>query len=259
MTDFLDRLARDAAETIDGGYYEDLRQPSGVHTSLKETILKCTCSPVITEIKACSPSKGTIRTHFEPGEIALAMERGGAVGVSVLTEPRSFKGSIVALVETRKRVKIPVLMKDIIISPKQLYAASKAGANAVLLILALFDRGYCECGVEEMIAKAHLKGLEVLLEAHSENEFHNAVRSSADLVGINNRNLGTLQIDLNVTKNILEKSETYGKTIISESGIESALDIRFLRECGANAFLVGSAIMKADDVESKVRELVTET
>ena len=257
MPDFLDILARDAKETIESGYYEGTPQTVESHISLKDAILKCTRAPVITEIKAASPSKGTIRTSFEAGKIAQAMERGGAVGISVLTEPKNFKGSLKSLVETRRAVQLPVLMKDIVISSKQLEAASKAGANAVLLIQALFDRGYCECAVEEMIAKAHSENLEVLLETHSEEEFRFAIQSGADLVGINNRNLGTLKVDLNVTKNILKNSETKGKIVVSESGIESPADISFLRECGANAFLVGSAVMLADDVERKVRELVT--
>jgi len=256
MPDFLDKLARDAKATIDDGYYEGSWRTATPLVSLKEAILKCANAPVITEIKATSPSKGTIRASFEAGKIAQAMERGGAVGISVLTEPKNFKGSLKSLFETRRAVKLPVLMKDIVINPKQLEAASKAGANAVLLIQALFDRGYCECTIEEMITKAHSENLEVLLETHSLEEFRFAVQSDADLVGINNRNLGTLKVDLNVTKQILENSETNGKIVVSESGIESPADISFLRECGANAFLVGSAVMLAEDIEIKVRELV---
>ena len=257
MPDFLDKLAGDAKETVDSGYYEVAIQIVMARNSLKKAILKSARAPLITEIKAVSPSKGTIRTGFEAGKIAQAMERGGAVGISVLTEPKHFKGSFGSLVETRRAVQLPVLMKDIIISSKQLEAASKAGASAVLLIQALFDRGYCECTIEEMITKAHSENLEVLLETHSLEEFRFAVQSDADLVGINNRNLGTLKVDLNVTKNIIANGETNGKIVVSESGVESPRDIRFLRECGANAFLVGSAIMLADDVEGKVRELVT--
>ena len=257
MPDFLDKLAGDAKETVDSGYYEVAIQIVMARNSLKKAILKSARAHLITEIKAVSPSKGTIRTGFEAGQIAQAMERGGAVGISILTEPKHFKGSLGSLVETRRAVQLPVLMKDIIISSKQLEAASKAGASAVLLIQALFDRGYCECTIEEMITKAHSENLEVLLETHSLEEFRFAVQSDADLVGINNRNLGTLKVDLNVTKNIIANGETNGKIVVSESGVESPRDIRFLRECGANAFLVGSAIMLADDVEGKVRELVT--
>jgi indole-3-glycerol phosphate synthase len=124
-----------------------------------------------------------------------------------------------------------------------------------LLIQALFDRDYCELGINEMIKQAHSKKIEVLLETHNESEFKRAVDSKADLIGINNRDLGTLKVDLNVTTNILNNNDIKGKVIVSESGINSASDIRFLRECGARAFLVGSAIMMACNVETKVREL----
>jgi indole-3-glycerol phosphate synthase len=130
------------------------------------------------------------------------------------------------------------------------------GANAVLLIKALFDRGYSDRTLDEMIAGAHVLGLEVLLEAHTATEFSSAVKTGADLVGINNRNLGTLKVDLNVTKKILSKNGPKGKLVISESGINTPTDIRFLRESGARAFLIGLAIMSADNVEEKVREFV---
>ena len=185
------------------------------------------------------------------------MERGGAIGVSVLTEPKHFNGSQKNLIETRKAVKLPILMKDIIVSRTQLEAASRIGANAALLIQALFDRGHCECSLEEMIAKAHSENLEVLLETHSEDEFRSAVSSDADIVGINNRDLGTLKVNLSVTKRILEKNAVNGKLVVSESGIKTPEDIRFLTACGAKAFLIGSAIMLADDIEKKVEEFVT--
>lgn len=257
MLDFLDKLASDAMETVGNGYYEVAAQTAKPRTSLKKAILECPRAPVITEIKAASPSKGTIRTGFDVGKIAQSMEKGGAVGISVLTEPKNFNGSLKSLVETWSAIQLPILMKDIVITLKQLEAASNLGADAVLLIQALFDRGYCECNVEEMIANAHSKNLEVLLETHNAEEFRFAVQSEADLVGINNRNLGNLKVNLNVTKNILAKCNASGKIVVSESGIETPADIIFLRECGADAFLVGSAIMLADDVEAKVMELVS--
>jgi indole-3-glycerol phosphate synthase len=197
-----------------------------------------------------------IRSNVDSGEVAKAMQDGGAVALSVLTEPKQFNGSLEALAAAREAVKLPILMKDIILSPIQIHAASKMGANAVLLIKALFDRGYCEKTLEEMIAGAHVLGLEVLLETHTEAEFLSAVKTGADLVGINNRNLGTLKVDLNVTKKILSKNDADGKLVISESGIKTPADIRFLRESGACAFLIGSAIMSTGDVEAKVREFV---
>jgi indole-3-glycerol phosphate synthase len=107
-----------------------------------------------------------------------------------------------------------------------------------------------------MVATAHSKNLEVLLETHNENEFHSAVGSDADLIGINNRDLGTLKVDLNVTRRILKNSNAKGKIVVSESGINTLADLRFLRECGAHAFLIGSAIMLSSNVEEKVKEFV---
>jgi indole-3-glycerol phosphate synthase len=257
MADFLDVLACDAKETINSGYYEALKETATSHISLKKAILETKNAPVITEIKAASPSAGTIRKNVKASRIAESMEKGGAVGISVLTEPKHFKGYLRSLVEARKAVKLPLLMKDIVISPVQLDAASKAGANAALLIEALFDRGYCECNIHEMIARAHSKGLEVLLETHTAKEFRFAVSTHAELVGINNRNLATLKVDLNVTKRILERNNTEGKIVVSESGINTPADLRFLCKCGAYAFLIGSAVMLADNVEKKVKEFVS--
>jgi indole-3-glycerol phosphate synthase len=256
MSDFLDVLAHDAKETIESGYYETLKPTESVRVSLRKAILDSQVNPVITEIKAASPSAGTLRSNLKAGEIAKAMEKGGAAAISVLTEPKHFNGSLEALAQTRETMKLPILMKDIILSPKQIEAASKMGANAVLLIEALFDRRYSEKSINEMIDVAHALGLEVMLETHTESEFRAAVKTGADLIGINNRNLGTLKVDLKVTAQILAKINPKGKIVVSQSGISTPADIRFLRESGACAFLVGSAIMLTDNIEEKVREFV---
>lgn len=253
MPDFLDVLARDAKATTESGYYEHPTKVVARRASLREAILHSLLVPVIAEVKSASPSAGVIKEDFEAEKIALAMARGGAVGISVLTEPKHFNGSLSNLTTVRKAVNLPVLMKDIIVSPVQLNVASSSGANAVLLIQAVYDRGYGEFGVGEMIEEAHLRGLDVLLEAHEEDEFRRAVTSDADLVGINNRNLKNLQVDLNVTKTILRKNVNK-KLVVSESGICTPDDINFLSGCGADAFLIGSAVMSANDTESKVRE-----
>jgi indole-3-glycerol phosphate synthase len=256
MPDFLDVLACDAKETIRKGYYEVPTRTRAASISLKKAIVESKTAPVITEIKAASPSAGVIRKNVEAAELAKAMEKGGAVGISVLTEPTHFHGSLNSLFEARRAVKLPILMKDIILSPLQVDSASKVGANAVLLIQALFDRKHSEYGINEMISVAHSKNLEVLLEAHNEDEFRFAVDTDADLVGINNRDLGTLKVDLDVTRQILEKNDAKNKIIVSESGVNTPADIRFLRACGAHACLIGSAIMLSGNVEEKVKEFV---
>jgi indole-3-glycerol phosphate synthase len=256
MGDFLDVLALEAKETVKSGYYQTLKPTKHMKVSLKKAIANCKLNAVIGEIKAASPSLGLIRKETNSYQIARAMRRGGAVGISVLTEPKHFKGSLPALNQAREAVKLPILMKDIIISNKQLEKAANIGADAVLLIQGLFERGYPEMTLDEMIAFAHSRSLEVLIETHTEEEFRSATKTSADLIGINNRNLATLKIDLNSTKDILEKNGKKGKAVISESGIKTEADLRFLRECGASAFLIGSSIMLAENIEKKVREFV---
>jgi len=256
MRDFLDVLARDARKTIEEGYY---RVPSKVPArpaSLREAILKCGRAPIISEIKFASPSEGLIREKGDAVEVARAMERGGAVGISVLTEPKHFGGSLDTLARVRGQVGVPILMKDVVLSPVQIEAASRVGANAVLLIEALFERGYCESGVHDMIECAHSSGLEVLLEVHTEEEFSSTLATEADLIGINNRDLKTMEVDLGATRRILAKNRVKDRVIVSESGISNAADIRFLHRCGAHAFLVGSSIMRADDIEKRVEGLV---
>jgi len=256
MPDFLDQLAADAKATVASGYYATPRKANAVTANLSQTIATCQKNAIITEIKATSPSKGTIRENVEPEVLAQAMARGGAVGISVLTEPKHFHGSLENLIRARAAVDLPILMKDIVISPLQLAAAAKTGANAILLIQALFDRGYCQQTLPQMIADVHARKLEVLLETHNVDEFRRAVVSDADLVGINNRDLATLQVDLNVTKRVLQENSAEGKVVVGESGIDSPADLNFLRGCGARAFLIGGAVMRADNVESKVKEFV---
>jgi indole-3-glycerol phosphate synthase len=256
MPDYLDILANAAKESIAEGYYKSTVQVSGKPLSLRKVILKCQRAPIISEIKFASPSSGTLRKDGQLAEIARDMGDGGAVGISILTEPRHFKGNTEYVAEVRAQVRIPILMKDIILSPIQVEAASRIRANAVLLIQALFERGYCEKNVQAMIEYCHSKGLEVLLETHTEDEFLSAVKTDADLIGINNRDLMTLKVDIEVTKRVLEKCDVEDKIIVTESGIESAEDIRSLREWGARAFLVGTAIMKSSSIRDKVEELV---
>jgi indole-3-glycerol phosphate synthase len=256
MSDFFDTLGFDARVTVDSGYYDLFKPTPSLHLSLKKAIRVCNKNPVITEIKPASPSMGVIRETFDTVEIAKAMEKGGATAISVLTEPRHFKGSTDTLADVRSAVKLPILMKDIILSHVQINAASYIGADAVLLVKALYDRGYGETDLDNMIALVHTKGLEVLLEVHTEEEFRAAKKTGADIIGINNRNLADLKIDLNVTKNILNKNSFEDLVVVSESGIKTPADLRFLSEAGASAFLIGSSIMLAENVEEKVREFV---
>ena len=257
MPDFLDKLAVDAKEIVNQGYYRIKAQNRFTEVSLKKAVMENKQNAVITELKAASPSRGTIRKSFIPQEVAVAMKRGGATGISVLTEPKHFNGSLSYLTQVRETVELPILMKDIIIDLTQLEAASRIGANVVLLIESLFKRGYCDHTLEEMIGKAHERNLEVLLETHNEDEFQSAIETDADLVGINNRDLRTLEVNIGITERILKNKDSNGKVVVSESGIMAPADICFLRGCGAQAFLIGSAIMMAGNIEKTVKEFVT--
>ncbi|MGB9211732.1 MAG: indole-3-glycerol-phosphate synthase, partial [Halobacteriota archaeon] len=157
----------------------------------------------------------------------------------------------------RSRVSVPLIMKDFIVSACQIEAARDAGASAILLIQALFDRGYATRESEDLIEFAHANGLEVLLEAHTDSEFERALSTDADLIGINNRDLRTLTIDLMTTRDILEKVSVDRRVVVSESGVETPEEALFLKRCGADALLVGSAFMRADDVRRAVDRMVS--
>ena len=255
MCDFLEILAKDAKETVTEGYY-DVKQPRRrVGIGLRESILGCAKNPIIAEIKLASPSRGIIVQDIDIEATGLMMQRGGAVGLSVLTEPKHFRGRIEYLASAAIGG-LPRLMKDIVVDPAQVEAAVKVGAEAILLIKSLFDRRLTNANLEEMISLAHRGGMEVLLETHTKEEFKKALNTESDLIGINNRNLSSLKTDLQLTKNILDVCSPKDHIVVSESGIETGDHIRFLRGCGARAFLVGSSVMSATHPEEKVRELV---
>jgi indole-3-glycerol phosphate synthase len=254
MENILEKLVNNSRKAIDNRIYEISESFSNSAIDLEETIINSQHAPLITEVKFSSPALGNIRKMTDPVDIALKMVSGGASALSVLTQPFLFDGSPEHFMRVRKVVKIPMLMKDITIDKIQIDAAKKMGADYFLLIQSLFDKKMVS-EMDELIEYGHKNGVKVLVEAHTSKEFENACKTNADIVGINNRNLDTLKIDLNTTKNILEKSDS-SKIIISESGIESQDNIRFLHKCGAKGYLIGTAIMKNDDIEQTVRGLV---
>ena len=182
------------------------------------------------------------------------MIAGGAKALSILTQPYLFNGSPDYFIQVRQATDVPLLMKDIMIDKIQIDAAQKIGADYMLLIQSLFDQGHLK-EIDEFIDYGHKKGLKILLEVHTNEEFTHALDTKADLIGINNRNLDTLEIDLNTTEKILSNFDK-SRSIVSESGIETPQDIINLRKAGASAFLIGSSIMKTDNIEANVKELV---
>jgi indole-3-glycerol phosphate synthase len=258
MVDFLKILVKDALETVRSGYYNINFKVGKISSraSLRGSIISCLHAPIIAEVKPVSPSYGMLRQITDISKLAGEIEDGGAVGISVLTEPKHFGGSLTSLADVKRHIKLPVLMKDIIVDPIQIEAAANIGADAILLIYSVFRGGYVEYSPNDFINLAHSKGLEVLLEVHTKGEFLSAIETDADLIGVNNRDLSTLRVDLNVTRNVLSGVGACDKITVSESGIRSVEDIRILRSYGARAFLIGSAIMLADNVKEKIRELM---
>ncbi|MGA2783273.1 MAG: indole-3-glycerol-phosphate synthase [Candidatus Bathyarchaeia archaeon] len=255
MTDFLSKLIKDAETRILTGYYDTEETKHQPTTSLAREIKTAPHNAIIAEIKPISPARGPIRPTLDPVDTALRLQNGGAIGLSILTEPDNFGGSLTNLSSVRSRVKLPLLMKDIVINDKQIIAAKNSGADCILLIQTVLSRK----GIPpaDPIKTAHDLQLEVLLEIHNNQELGQALGSDAEIIGINNRNLTDLQIDLKTTTKLLETiKKPEGKVIITESGLETVEDIRKLKKAPVDGFLIGSSIMLANDIESKVREFV---
>jgi indole-3-glycerol phosphate synthase len=255
----LKRLAENSYKAIDEGSYDADMYNHNNHSviSLKRTILTCKHAPIISEIKFASPSRGKILdpSNIDPKELAKQMINSGSIGISVLTQPYLFDGSIHNLASIRKSVNVPLLMKDIIVSEVQIDSAKRTGADCILLIKSIFDRGLAEGSLEKFSDYAIKKDLEVIIEVHSEDEFKEALKNKKQLIGINNRNLNTLEVDINVTITLLQKFNKDNNVIISESGISKSDEIKKLRSIGVDAFLVGTSIMESENVFEKIKEL----
>ena len=250
----LKKLFENSRKSIDEGVYDVDESLSNSGKDLVEIINENQHATLITEVKFSSPSLGEIKKISDPILIAKSMINGGAKALSILTQPYLFSGSPEFFIKIRKEVDVPLLMKDIMIDETQIDAAKKIGADYILLIQSLFDQGFLK-EIDEFIDYSHKNGLKVLLESHTKEEFENSLKTNADIIGINNRNLDTLELDINNTKTILETFDK-SRVIISESGINTPEDIRFLHNSGANAFLVGSSIMKSDNIPEHVSQLV---
>ena len=255
MVDYIAGLALKAGVRVGRGYYNNVQRGEHSSKGLAETIQKHEATPVITEVKFASPSAGKIREHGDPLRIAKAMLKGGACAISVLTDPDDFQGNLDTLATLSREVDVPLVMKDIIVSPIQIEAAARAGASTVVLISELFSRRLTEEPLDRLVREASRLGVEVLLEANSPEEFRRLPEHKPDLYGINNRNLSTFQLDLSTTERVLAINGNIDRPVVSESGIENPRDIVRLKNAGAEAFLVGTSIMRSSDVESKVREL----
>jgi indole-3-glycerol phosphate synthase len=256
--DHLDHLAQATIQRIENGYYASV---TGVTFASPESFVEAIrraqtagLTPVIAEIKPASPSAGVLRARADIYALAKGFQIAGAVGLSVLTEPIHFGGSLENLKEASASG-LPTLMKDFLIDPIQLDACVACGASAVLLILTLFRRGHAHLTLDKMIAESHRRNLEILLEVNSLDEYEQAQQSKADMIGINNRDLATFEVDFDRTGEILRQAKK-DRIVWALSGIETPEDLKRLLEAGADAFLIGTSLMRASDPAAKLRLLL---
>jgi indole-3-glycerol phosphate synthase len=208
---------------------------------------------VIAECKRRSPSRGVLRREYDPAVLARAYDEAGAAAISVLTEPTFFDGSLEHLSAVRAVSALPVLRKDFVVDEYQVWEARAFGADAVLLIVAALQPGH----LEPLLASARDAGLDVLVEVHDRAELKEALDSGARLVGVNSRNLRTLEVDPDVCGRIIEEVPA-GLVTVAESGLRSAKDIARLRRAGYSAFLIGEALVSSADPRAALRALLEE-
>lgn len=213
---------------------------------------------LIAEVKKASPSKGIIRAEFDPVKIAQAYERGGASCISVLTDEKFFQGSFANLRAIRQSIALPLLCKEFIIEPYQIYLARVAGADAVLLIAAILS----DQKLHEFLFLIHSLGMKALVEVHTLAELDRVLAlPELSLIGINNRNLNDFTVDLGTTQKLIaarqEQLSSLGITVVSESGLHTSADLALVAEAGARAVLIGESLVKQIDIEQAVLNLLT--
>ncbi len=251
MADILDKFIEKALENVESGYYSTQGSP---HKVKQSSLSKKLASQfvLIAEIKHASPAGEYSFDNIDVEKTAMEFLRCKADAISVVVEPQIFKGNL-ANIPVAKKTGLPVVFKDFVISEEQINAAKFYGADAMLLVVKAIDR--MELDLDDMIGKAHEVGLEVLVEAYDEAEMKKAAKTDADILGINNRDLATLKVDLGRTKRIMGSIGGILKPVISESGIRNADDVRFVKRFGVKGVLVGTSIWKAPDLGAKVAEL----
>jgi indole-3-glycerol phosphate synthase len=194
---------------------------------------------VIAEIKKASPSAGIIAESFDPIAIAKNYHRGGAAAISVLTDEKFFQGHLSYLDDIRAAVSVPLLRKDFILDEVQVWESAAAGADAILLIVAALEQKQ----LTDLLQSARKYQLDALVEVHTSDETERALDAGAEIIGINNRNLATFQVDLGITERLSEEVPD-DVVLISESGMKSPADVARVKSCGVNAILVGEALMR---------------
>jgi indole-3-glycerol phosphate synthase len=262
-TSFLHKLVDNSYRALDNGAYNLTKFDTRSHDilNLKKCILSCPFVPIIGEIKYASPSHNMLMEgEIIPKDIAEMMINSGAIAISVLTQPYEFSGSIEHISNIRGKICAPILMKDVIVSDVQIKTARMIGADSILFIKSVFDQNFAEGDIEKFLDYANRLELKAIIEAHTDVEFIDTLRlvgsKTDNIIGINNRDLNTLDVDTSITAEILNKHSKGENVVISESGISDEQTIRELRRAGADGFLVGTSILQSLDMGSKLRRLV---
>lgn len=218
--------------------------------SFKQALIRENDIAIIGEIKKASPSKGIIREKFNPCKLANCYEKAGVQALSVLTEKNFFQGKDEYLSDIRRISSIPILRKDFIIDPWQIYQSRVLGADAILLIVGILS--------QEELVKFHIiaemLGMDCLVEVHDQKELERALEANVEIIGINNRNLKDFTVSLKTTEKLMEYIPE-GKIVVGESGIQSPQDIDYMKSLGVNALLIGESFMRSEDIGAKLQEL----
>ncbi|MEM3710909.1 MAG: indole-3-glycerol-phosphate synthase [Thermoprotei archaeon] len=254
LPDFLSEVVAGVRESIRQGYYDLAERVDKADRPSLRNVVENTRLPIIGEIKPRSPSLGRLIDQVDV-DLALSLERVGASAISIIVERTHFDGSLELLCKASQRLGVPVLFKDFVVGSKQVEAAYKGGADIILLIAELFRDGYTELPLNQTIRLAHSMGLEVLLEFHDPQLLPQVVESEADYIGVNNRDLYTLNLYADHFYNLAPK---LGRHVfkVAESGYSECGRIARDRRIGAHAFLIGSAIMSSVNPPEKLRELL---
>ena len=243
--------AKRTADFRELGRRAEAHTPRGFRRALEQKAR--TGVAVIAELKKASPSRGTIRATLHVGRIASELERVGAAALSVLTEEQFFHGDLCDLAEASAATNLPCLRKDFMVDEFQLLEARANGADAVLLILSALD----DAELLRLRERSRELGLDALCEVHNERELERALNLGAEIIGVNNRDLRTFEVDLGTAEPLAPKIPSRVLRI-AESGIQSGADLRRLRDCGYDAFLVGESLMRADDPGGALAKMLAE-